>query len=65
MAMSNDTNFGLMAGVVTYDISKVLGVPSEFKSGMVGVNCMSLMFSQRRLVEVKRAVWEENVASVQ
>jgi aldehyde dehydrogenase (NAD+) len=44
MAMSNDINFGLMAGVFTQDINKALRVASEFESGMVGVNCMSLMF---------------------
>jgi aldehyde dehydrogenase (NAD+) len=44
MATSNDTNFGLMAGVVTQDINKALRVASEFDSGMAGVKCMSLMF---------------------
>jgi aldehyde dehydrogenase (NAD+) len=33
-----------MAGVFTQDINKALRVASEFESGMVGVNCMSLMF---------------------
>lgn len=40
---SNDTNFGLMAGVFTQDINKALRVASDFDSGMVGVNCVSLM----------------------
>jgi len=44
MALSNDTQFGLMAGVFTQDINKALRVASEFDSGMVGVNCVSLMF---------------------
>lgn len=44
MKLSNDTNFGLMAGVFTQDINKALRVASEFESGMVGVNCVSLMF---------------------
>jgi aldehyde dehydrogenase (NAD+) len=44
MALSNDTNFCLMAGVFAQDINKALHVASEFESGMVGVNCMSLMF---------------------
>ncbi|KAF2841016.1 aldehyde dehydrogenase [Patellaria atrata CBS 101060] len=44
MKLSNDTNFGLMAGVFTQDINKALRVASEFDSGMVGVNCVSLMF---------------------
>jgi aldehyde dehydrogenase (NAD+) len=44
MKMSNDTNFGLMAGVFTQDINRALRVASEFDSGMVGVNCISMMF---------------------
>ncbi|KAF2638753.1 aldehyde dehydrogenase [Massarina eburnea CBS 473.64] len=45
MKLSNDTNFGLMAGVFTQDINKALRVASDFDSGMVGINCVSLMFS--------------------
>ncbi|KAF2653506.1 aldehyde dehydrogenase [Lophiostoma macrostomum CBS 122681] len=44
MKLSNDTNFGLMAGVFTQDINKALRVASDFESGMVGINCVSLMF---------------------
>ncbi|KAF2737732.1 aldehyde dehydrogenase [Polyplosphaeria fusca] len=44
MELSNNTNFGLMAGVFTQDINKALRVASDFDSGMVGVNCISLMF---------------------
>jgi aldehyde dehydrogenase (NAD+) len=40
---SNATNFGLMAGVFTQDINRALRVASAFDSGMVGVNCVSLM----------------------
>ncbi|PGH26438.1 hypothetical protein AJ80_01936 [Polytolypa hystricis UAMH7299] len=43
MKLSNDTNFGLMAGVFTQDINKALRVATDFESGMVGVNCISLM----------------------
>lgn len=43
LKLSNSTNFGLMAGVFTQDINKALRVASEFESGMVGVNCVSLM----------------------
>lgn len=43
---SNATNFGLMAGVFTQDINKALRVASEFDSGMVGINCVSLMMMQ-------------------
>lgn len=43
LALSNDTNLGLMAGVFTQDINKALRMASEFESGMVGINCISLM----------------------
>lgn len=45
MALANNTNFGLMAGVFTQDINRALRIASEFDSGMVGVNCVSLMFT--------------------
>lgn len=41
---ANATEYGLMAGVFTQDINKALRVASDFDSGMVGVNCVSLMF---------------------
>lgn len=41
---ANDTEYGLMAGVFTQDINKAMRVASEFESGMVGVNCISLNF---------------------
>ncbi|KAF1982581.1 aldehyde dehydrogenase [Aulographum hederae CBS 113979] len=44
MELSNNTQFGLMAGVFTQDINKALRVASNFDSGMVGVNCVSMMF---------------------
>ncbi|KPM37430.1 Aldehyde dehydrogenase, cytosolic 1 [Neonectria ditissima] len=44
ISKANDTEFGLMAGVFTQDINKALRVASEFESGMVGVNCVSLCF---------------------
>ncbi|KAH8678070.1 aldehyde dehydrogenase domain-containing protein [Xylariales sp. PMI_506] len=44
MKLSNDTSFGLMAGVFTQDINRAIRVASEFESGMVGVNCISMMF---------------------
>lgn len=39
--MSNDTTYGLMAGVFTQDINRALRVASEFESGMVGINCIT------------------------
>ncbi|KAI1334533.1 aldehyde dehydrogenase [Xylariaceae sp. FL0016] len=44
IAKANDTNFGLMAGVFTQDINKAMRVSSEIDSGMVGINCVSLLF---------------------
>jgi aldehyde dehydrogenase (NAD+) len=41
---ANDVEYGLMAGVFTQDINKALRVASDFDSGMVGVNCVSLTF---------------------
>jgi aldehyde dehydrogenase (NAD+) len=41
---ANSTEYGLMAGVFTQDINKALRVASEFESGMVGINCVSLSF---------------------
>jgi aldehyde dehydrogenase (NAD+) len=46
MKMSNETEFGLMAGVFTQDINKAMRIASEFESGMVGINCISLMMTQ-------------------
>lgn len=45
MDWSNNTEFGLMAGVFTQDINKAMRVASEFDSGMVGINCVSLMMT--------------------
>ncbi|KAF6798220.1 putative aldehyde dehydrogenase [Colletotrichum sojae] len=44
LAKANDTEYGLMAGVFTQDINKALRIASEFESGMVGINCVSLSF---------------------
>lgn len=41
---ANATEYGLMAGVFTQDINRALRVASEFESGMVGINCISLLF---------------------
>jgi aldehyde dehydrogenase (NAD+) len=44
IAEANATEYGLMAGVFTQDINRALRVASEFDSGMVGINCVSLTF---------------------
>jgi aldehyde dehydrogenase (NAD+) len=41
---ANDTNFGLMAGVFTQDINRAMRISAEIDSGMVGINCVSIMF---------------------
>ena len=63
VALSNNTEYGLMAGVITQDINRAPSVASEFDSGMVGVNCASnlrclLMFL---LGGRSRVGWEEKV----
>ena len=67
LEISNNTEYGLMAGVCTYsighrilprhlliyptisvtqDINKAMRIASAFDSGMVGINCISLMMMQ-------------------
>jgi acyl-CoA reductase-like NAD-dependent aldehyde dehydrogenase len=38
---SNDSKYGLMAGVFTQDINRALRMSSAFDSGVVGINCIS------------------------
>lgn len=42
LKLANDTEFGLMSGVFTRDITRALRVSSALESGVVGVNCVSL-----------------------
>lgn len=46
LAMANDTDFGLMSGVFTRDITRALRVSAALESGVVGVNCVSLQSIQ-------------------
>ncbi|KAJ5378264.1 uncharacterized protein N7496_005673 [Penicillium cataractarum] len=39
--LSNDSQYGLMAGVFTQDINRALRLSEAFDSGVVGVNCIS------------------------
>ncbi|KAI3113374.1 hypothetical protein CBS147333_2812 [Penicillium roqueforti] len=41
--LANDTEYGLMAGVFTRDINRAMRVSSKIESGVVGVNCVSVM----------------------
>jgi len=43
LALANDTEFGLMAGVFTKDLSRALRVSAKIESGVVGINCVSYM----------------------
>lgn len=58
LAKVNDTEFGLMAGVFTRDITRALRVSSKFESGVVGINCVSyvsilqVVFPRSRLLMV-------------
>jgi len=40
---ANDTEFGLTAGVFTKDIARALRVSSKVDSGLVGINCISVV----------------------
>ncbi|EXJ87223.1 hypothetical protein A1O3_04182 [Capronia epimyces CBS 606.96] len=44
--LANDTEYGLMAGVFTKDINRALRVSARIESGVVGVNCISVMNMQ-------------------
>lgn len=39
---ANDTEYSSIAGVFTQYINKAMRVASEFESGMVGINCVTL-----------------------
>jgi hypothetical protein len=50
LQMANDTEYGLMSGVFTRDISRALRVSAKLDSGVVGVNCISIV-SQRSFLK--------------
>jgi len=41
--LANDTEFGLMAGVFTRDLNRALRVSAKIDSGVVGVNCVTVV----------------------
>lgn len=43
IAAANDTEFGLTAGVFTKDVTRALRVSSKVDSGLVGINCISVV----------------------
>lgn len=46
LRMANDTEYGLMSGVFTRDVSRALRVASLLDSGVVGINCVSYLSMQ-------------------
>lgn len=46
LRLANDTEFGLMSGVFTRDISRALRVSAILDTGVVGINCVSFMNMQ-------------------
>ncbi|KAM6510442.1 hypothetical protein FSOLCH5_010882 [Fusarium solani] len=46
LSLANDTEYGLMSGVFTRDISRALRFSSSLETGVVGVNCVSLQNMQ-------------------
>ncbi|PWY86583.1 aldehyde dehydrogenase [Aspergillus sclerotioniger CBS 115572] len=43
VAMANDTEYGLMAGVFTADLNRAMRVSERIEAGVCGVNCVSVM----------------------
>lgn len=41
--LANDTEFGLVAGLFTRDVSRALRLAHRFEAGVIGVNCVSLV----------------------
>lgn len=43
ISLANDTEYGLMAGVFTQDINRAMRVSARIESGVVGINCVSVV----------------------
>jgi acyl-CoA reductase-like NAD-dependent aldehyde dehydrogenase len=41
LQLSNDTEYGLMSGVFTKDITRALRFAKRLETGVVGINCVS------------------------
>ncbi|GIZ41698.1 hypothetical protein CKM354_000499400 [Cercospora kikuchii] len=46
LKLANDTEYGLMSGVFTKDITRALRVAKNLDTGVVGINCVSYMNMQ-------------------
>lgn len=60
--IANSTRYGLMAGVFTENITRALRLSSELDSGMVGINCVSMLCVQAPFGGTKELESVENVA---
>lgn len=47
LKMANDTEYGLMSGVFTKDITRALRVSKRLDTGVVGINCVSYVSQQQ------------------
>jgi len=55
IAMANDSEFGLMAGIFTQDIDRARRVPALLESGTVCINAMSMVTPQTPFGGVKQS----------
>ncbi|RTE84704.1 hypothetical protein BHE90_000751 [Fusarium euwallaceae] len=46
ITLANDSNYGLMAGIFTKDITRAMRFSAELDSGMVRINAVSTVFWQ-------------------
>lgn len=51
LKLANDTEFGLMSGVFTRNINRALRVSGRLESGVVGVNCISIVSYEPTLLD--------------
>ena len=54
LKMANDTEYGLMSGVFTKDISRAMRVSAKLDTGVVGINCVSYVSSNSFGIEDSR-----------
>jgi acyl-CoA reductase-like NAD-dependent aldehyde dehydrogenase len=43
LEVANDTEYGLMSGVFTRDVNRAMRISSSLESGVVGINCFSIV----------------------
>jgi acyl-CoA reductase-like NAD-dependent aldehyde dehydrogenase len=57
LKLANDTEYGLMSGVFTSDVSRALSVSAKLDSGVVGVNCVSYVSPARSKCSYSMVHW--------